>query len=128
MKTVGILGGGQLGLLLSQSLARLGAQTIVYDSDQSAPALRHTARPFVSAFDDLEALKRFDQACDVITYEFEHLPLDPLKTLTASKLRPGLLALSVAQDRLLEKQYLKDNGFPLADFASISGADFVEQI
>ncbi|MDQ5967685.1 MAG: N5-carboxyaminoimidazole ribonucleotide synthase [Cyanobacteriota bacterium erpe_2018_sw_39hr_WHONDRS-SW48-000098_B_bin.30] len=128
MKTVGILGGGQLGFLLSQSLARLGAHTIVYDSDKCAPSHRHTARSFVYPFDDLEQLKKFDNACDVITYEFEHLPLGPLQSLTAAKLKPGLLALSVAQDRLIEKQYLKDKGFPLADFAPISGADFVLQI
>jgi len=128
MKTVGILGGGQLGLLLSQSLARLGAHTIVYDSDKAAPTHRHTARSFVYPFDNLEQLKQFDSACDVITYEFEHLPLEPLKSLTPSKLKPGLLPLAVAQDRLIEKEFLKEHGFCLADFAPIRGADFAAQI
>ncbi|MBK7840395.1 MAG: hypothetical protein IPJ49_22495 [Candidatus Obscuribacter sp.] len=88
MKTVGILGGGQLGLLLSQSLARLGAHTIVYDSDKCAPSHRHTARSFVYPFDDLEQLKKFDNACDVITYEFEHLPLGRSKVSLLPSLSP----------------------------------------
>lgn len=123
MITVGILGGGQLGLLLAQAIARLGGATAVYDSDPDAPALRHTAGPFVASFDDLSALADFAAVSDIITYEFEHLPVEALKVLPKEKLRPSLQILATAQDRLTEKRFLKDNGFPLADFVEATSMD-----
>ena len=59
MKKVGILGGGQLGLLLAQSLARLGSQAIVYDPDSDAPACHQTSRVYNSGWLDRESLERF---------------------------------------------------------------------
>ena len=98
MKVVGILGGGQLGLFLSQSLARLGAATAVFDPDLEAPTHRHTAAAFPYPFTDQEKLRQFEDMSDVITYEFEHLPVSVLSTIAEHEelFRPSLKVLAVA--------------------------------
>jgi 5-(carboxyamino)imidazole ribonucleotide synthase len=123
---VGILGGGQLGLFLAQSLARLGAHTAVFDPDSQAPALRHTAKPFSAPFSDHKRLLEFAEQAQVITYEFEHLPVNFLAGLgeQVAKIRPSLRVLEVSQDRLIEKNFLKDTGFPVVPFLELKeGAD-----
>ena len=121
LKVVGILGGGQLGLFLSQSLARLGAATAVFDPDLEAPTHRHTAAAFPYPFTDQEKLRQFEELSDVITYEFEHLPVSVLSTMAEheSLFRPSLKVLAVAQDRLMEKCFLRDKHFPVVDFLAI---------
>lgn len=122
---VGILGGGQLGLFLAQSLARLGAHTSVFDPDSQAPALRHTARPFSAPFSEQSRLLAFAEQASVITYEFEHLPVHYLAGLGehVAKIRPSLKVLEVAQDRLIEKKFLKAGGFPVVPFLELKDGD-----
>lgn len=126
MKTVGILGAGQLGLLLSQSIARLGGRCLVFDPDTKAPAHAHCLKSFPYPFQDREKLLEFFKESDVITYEFEHLPIEPLEEIQ-SKLRPSLKVLETTGNRLLEKRFLKENGFPLADFLEIESDGNAEE-
>lgn len=132
IKSVGILGGGQLGLLLSQSVARLGGATAVFDPDKDAPLHRHCAQSFAYPFNNSGQLRAFRDLSDVLTYEFEHLPVQLLEALKDSNaqpdFRPNLRALAVAQDRLSEKIYLRDNNFPLADFVELSGANIGQSL
>jgi len=121
MKTVGILGGGQLGLLLCHSLSRLGAKVVIYDPDPSAPARKVAWKNFQAPWTDLGALSEFAALCDVITYEFENVEISGLKKLDCkAPIYPSLDVLATTQDRILEKQFLLDNDLPVAAFVPIT--------
>ena len=79
MKTVGILGGGQLGLLLAQSLQRYGANVHIYDPNPSSPALKICTHSVSADWNDRDALLAFFKSCDVVTYEFENVSTTLLK-------------------------------------------------
>jgi 5-(carboxyamino)imidazole ribonucleotide synthase len=113
MLTVGILGGGQLGAMLSDAVARLGARPRVYDPDLQAPARRCVPDVTSEAFEDLGALRAFCEGCDVITYEREDLPVEALRAGTAGKrVLPSLAVLETAQDRAKEKAFFVRSGLP----------------
>jgi 5-(carboxyamino)imidazole ribonucleotide synthase len=117
MKKVGILGGGQLGLLLAQSLSRLGATVVVFDPDQDAPAAKTVAKRYQAPWDDLEALTGFFSECDVVTYEFENVDAKALATLSAKKPTiPSAAVLKTTQNRAYEKSFLANAGLPHVPF------------
>jgi 5-(carboxyamino)imidazole ribonucleotide synthase len=104
--TIGIIGGGQLGRMLSVAAAQLGYRCHIFDPHKHPPAADVAAHFTRAAFDDVEALRRFGESVDVATYEFENLPVDPLSVL-GDKLRPGTRSLAVAQDRAHEKEFIE---------------------
>jgi len=121
--TVGILGGGQLGRMLATAAARLGFKCHIY-SDHSGPAFDVAAATTLAPFEDLTAIARFAGAVDVVTYEFENVPLATAAAAAAvTPLRPGLKALEVAQERLAEKTFIAGLRLPVAPFRSIESAD-----
>ncbi len=119
--TIGILGGGQLGRMLSVAAARLGFVSHIYEPGANPPA-GHVANHVTSAaYDDAEALLAFAQSVDVITYEFENIPTEALDLLEAHcPIRPGREALRVSQDRLTEKTFLQGLGLKTAPFADVT--------
>ncbi len=120
--TIGVLGGGQLGRMLALAAARLGLKTHVFCPDEASPAFDVSAQVTIAAYDDQDALARFADSADVITYEFENVPAPTADYLRSRRpVRPGPRALSVSQDRLHEKTFLRDAGVPVADFAPIDG-------
>lgn len=122
--TIGILGGGQLGRMLSVAASRLGFKTHVFEPGANPPAGHVADQVTTAAYEDAEALKRFAQAVDVITYEFENIPTEALDVLEAHRpIRPGREALRVSQDRLTEKTFLQGLGLKTAPFADITGLD-----
>lgn len=124
--TIGILGGGQLGRMLSLAAARLGYKCHIFDPHEHPCASEVAAHSTRASFDDVDALKAFGAQCDVITYEFENLPVEPLGVLGA-KLRPGLKSLAVAQDRAEEKQFILDAGASVAPWRPVATLDEVNQ-
>jgi 5-(carboxyamino)imidazole ribonucleotide synthase len=121
---IGILGGGQLGRMLSLAAARLGFRTHIYCPDPQSPAFEVTPHKTVAAYDDEAALAAFAAAVDVITYEFENVPAKTADFLAALKpLRPGARALAVSQDRLDEKSFIGGLGIPVAPHRAIRTAD-----
>jgi 5-(carboxyamino)imidazole ribonucleotide synthase len=124
--TIGILGGGQLGRMLALAAARLGFKTHVY-SDESGPAFDVTSRSSLGAFDDLAKIEAFAASADVITYEFENVPL--AAAAAAEKIRPvrpGPKALAVAQDRLEEKRFAESLGLAVARYAAVDRVEAIE--
>ncbi len=118
--TIGILGGGQLGRMLSLAASRLGFKTHIYCPDPDSPAFEVTPHKTVAAYDDRDALARFAAAVDVITYEFENVPSGTAEFLAPLKpLRPGANALAVSQDRLVEKAFIAAAGIPVAPHRAI---------
>ena len=121
-KTIGILGGGQLGRMLSVAASRLGYKTHIYEPG-AAPAGDVAAEVTQAGYDDLDALRRFADAVDLISFEFENIPADALDVLSAAKpLYPSRVALETSQDRLTEKTFLADLDLATAPFAPVDSA------
>ena len=124
--TIGIIGGGQLGRMMAMAAARLGCRCHIFDPHEAPCAAEVSAEFTRAAFDDVEALRRFGGQCDVVTYEFENLPVEPLKAL-ADKLRPGTRSLAVAQDRAEEKSFIESSGARVAPWRPVNSLDDVRK-
>lgn len=119
---IGVLGGGQLGRMLAQAAARLGLQVHVFTPETDAPASAVAANTAVAPYEDLDAVRAFAAGCDVVTYEFENVPMETaLAAGEAALLRPGAKALEVSQDRLVEKRFLNAVGAGTVAFCAVDG-------
>ena len=118
--TIGILGGGQLGRMMSVAASRLGFKTCVFEPGGDCPASHVANYHFQAAYEDEAALRKFANSVDVITYEFENIPTSALDILEDLKpVHPDRMALRVSQDRLVEKAFLNDLGLKTAPFAAV---------
>ncbi len=119
--TIGILGGGQLGRMLSQAASRLGFDVVILDPEENSPAGRVSRGQIVAAYDDPTALTVFGRVCDVVTFEFENVPAASVERLAeaGALVAPGPTALAVAQDRVDEKTFLNAVGAPTVAFAEV---------
>jgi 5-(carboxyamino)imidazole ribonucleotide synthase len=121
--TIGILGSGQLGRMLAMAALKLGLRCHIYAPESDAPAYDAASEGTVAAFDDEAALARFADAVDVVTYEFENVPIGSVEFLEKRKpVRPGARALAATQDRLAEKTFLRDLGLATAPFRAVPNA------
>ena len=120
--TIGILGGGQLGRMMAMAAARLGYRCHILDPHESPCAAEVSAVFTRAAFDDLDAVRSFGEACDVVTYEFENVPVAPLSVLGA-KLAPTTRSLEFAQDRAVEKRFLESCDARIAPWRSVDGVE-----
>ncbi|MHA6325366.1 5-(carboxyamino)imidazole ribonucleotide synthase [Roseivivax sp. CAU 1753] len=121
--TIGILGGGQLGRMLSVAAARLGFHTHIYEPGAAPPAAHVAHRVTTAPYDDADALRAFAADVDIVTFEFENIPADALDALAARcPIRPGIDALRTSQDRLTEKDFLSGLGLSVAPYADIPDA------
>ena len=122
--TIGILGGGQLGRMLSIAASRLGFKTHIYEPGINPPAGHVASSVTTASYDDAAALTAFANAVDVITYEFENIPTAALDRLEALRpIHPNRRALATSQDRLTEKKFLQSLGLNTAAFATVDGLD-----
>lgn len=122
--TIGILGGGQLGRMLALAAARLGMKTHIFCPDPHSPAFDVTPHKTVAEYDDKKALKAFAEAVDIVTYEFENVPVDTAEFLQSLKpLAPSPHALSISQDRLEEKRFLSMNAIPVAPHKAVNSLE-----
>jgi 5-(carboxyamino)imidazole ribonucleotide synthase len=119
--TIGILGGGQLGRMMALAAARLGYKCHILDPHEHPCAAEISAHFTRASFDDEAALKRFADQCDVVTYEFENIPVAPLAVL-GDKLAPSTRSLEVAQDRAVEKRFLERCGVRVAPWQEVDSA------
>ena len=121
--TIGILGGGQLGRMLSVAASRLGYRCHIYEPGP-APAADVAHRLTTAPYEDEAALRDFAASVDVVTYEFENVPaasLDLIERL--APIRPNRRALSVSQDRLDEKDFVTGLGLTTAPYARVGSAE-----
>jgi 5-(carboxyamino)imidazole ribonucleotide synthase len=117
---IGILGGGQLGRMLSVAASRLGYRCHVYEPSANPPAGDVAHRVTTAGYDDVAALAAFAESVDVVTYEFENVPAAALDAIEAARpIRPGRRALATSQDRLEEKTFLQELGLQVAPFAAV---------
>lgn len=117
---IGILGGGQLGRMLAMSAARLGYRCHIFAPEQDSVAAEVSSFFTCAEYEDEAQLKAFAKSCDVITYEFENVPVGPLSAIKNSKpLRPGPKVLEIAQSRIAEKRFAAELGGQTAPFALV---------
>ena len=117
---IGILGGGQLGRMLSVAASRLGFRTHIFEPGATPPAGHVADQVTMAGYDDIAALTAFAETVDVVTYEFENIPTSALDALEKLRpIRPGREALRVSQDRLTEKEFLAGLGLKTAPYADI---------
>lgn len=122
--TIGIIGGGQLGRMLAMAAARLGFRTIVLEPQAGCPAAQVTNGHITADYDDAEGLEKLAALCDVITYEFENVPVEAARALAERRpVFPPPLALEVSQDRATEKTWLAKAGLKTADWRTVDSAD-----
>jgi 5-(carboxyamino)imidazole ribonucleotide synthase len=123
--TIGILGGGQLGRMLSNAASELGFDVCIFTDEHDSPAARVSARTFVAPFDDRGALEEFARHAHVITTEFENVPAATAKALmdAGAQVRPHHHVLAVAQDRFDEKSFFASTGIATPAFAAIASQD-----
>ena len=115
--TIGCLGGGQLGRMFALAARKMGYRVHTVDPTPDSPTGQISDREFNVPFTDIATLTEFARGVDVVTYEFENIPVEALDAL-ASKvlLRPGRNVLYTTQNRLREKQFLQASGFPITPF------------
>ncbi len=122
--TIGIIGGGQLGRMLAMAAARLSYRTIVLEPQADCPAAQVANRQIVAAYDDPAALAELAESCDVVTYEFENVPMQAAASLASRvDVSPPPMALDVSQDRLTEKSFINAAGIPTANFRAVESDD-----
>lgn len=127
-KTIGILGGGQLGRMLAISAAQLGYRTLIYAPEKESVASDVAQDHFCNPWENPQALAAFAQKCDVVTWEFENVPVEPLQAIV-DRLAPHPRALQTAQDRLAEKRFAEGLGGQAAAHMPIdSPADLREAV
>jgi 5-(carboxyamino)imidazole ribonucleotide synthase len=118
--TIGIVGGGQLGRMLAMAAAQLGYRAHIYAPDEAPPAASVSAAFTRGDYDDEESLARFGASVDIATYEFENISAGALTALAReAPLFPPKWALEIAQDRLAEKQFAREQGGRPAPFAAV---------
>lgn len=116
-KRIGIIGGGQLGLMIAEAAHRQGASVYALDPDSDAPAFAECDGHIIAEYDDLAALEKLGDMTDVLTYEFENVPGDILRHLEGKYNIPqGIAPLFDSQDRLREKNNAKRHGLPVPEY------------
>ena len=119
--TIGILGGGQLGRMMAIAAAELGYHVHIYCPEQDCPAQEVAAFATHAAYDDLEALERFAGSVDVVTYEFENIPAEPVIELAKHvSVFPSPEVLMTSQHRVQEKTALNKAGISTAPFRRVT--------
>lgn len=118
---IGIIGAGQLGKMLAQSAQKMGYKVAMYDPNPTSCGFAVAHSTTVADFTDREALLKFVQSVDVVTYEFENIDGDLLKELESESYLPqGTNLLLNSQDRIKEKNWLNQQGIPTTDFAEVN--------
>ncbi|MBW0156588.1 5-(carboxyamino)imidazole ribonucleotide synthase [Sedimentimonas flavescens] len=119
--TIGILGGGQLGRMLSVAASRLGFKCHIFEPGAEPPAGHVAHRVTIASYDDAAALVEFAASVDVVTYEFENIPTEALDLIEATRaIRPGRRVLAISQDRIHEKSFLNEIGLATAPWAEVT--------
>ncbi len=122
--TIGILGGGQLGRMTAMAARSMGYRVQVMDPDPSCPARFVVDACFEGSWNDAKAAAQLARGCDVVTLEIEQIALDCLDAAAKfAPVRPGRALLGIIQDRIAQKKWLKEHGFPLGEYRDVFSAE-----
>lgn len=128
-QTIGIIGGGQLGQMLTFAAKQAGFKVVILDPTPACPAAQAADEQIVAPYDDRDAIERLATQADVLTYEFENVDLAALEAVSDRVSIPqGTELLRITKDRIREKTFLRDSGLRTAAFAPVNSADELRQV
>ena len=121
---LGIIGGGQLGSLLSVAANRIGIKTVILSDDENAPAKNFTEKFIYGKYDNKSITQEFIDSVDLVTYEFENIPFNILQSINNEKtVLPKPEINNLIQNRLTEKNFLNDINIQTTQYVSIKNID-----
>jgi 5-(carboxyamino)imidazole ribonucleotide synthase len=124
---LGILGGGQLGRFFTISAQNMGYSVVVFDPDDKSPAGKIADKHICKPYDDLKALDELKASCSAVTTEFENIPAETLQYLEKDIIvRPESKAVSIVQNRIKEKDFLKKSGIPVGQYIVINNLESIK--
>ena len=125
---IGVLGSGQLGRMFAISARRMGYRVHTYSPDRDSPTGQIADVEIDAPYEDLDRVRAFASAVDVVTFEFENVPAATAEAAAERALvRPAGNVLHITQHRLREKTFLRDHGFPVTRFIAIrEAADLID--
>lgn len=125
---LGVIGGGQLGSLLCSAAKKLKVKTVVLSDDKEGPAQHFCDQFIYSTYDDNAKVKEFISKVDVVTYEFENIPVEFLNFIQKEKkVLPSPKINKIAQNRKLEKTFVNELGINTTDWAFIKSAEDIKK-
>jgi len=129
IRTIGVIGGGQLGRMFTIEAKQMGFDVITLDPQEHSPCGQVADEQIVAAYDDTKAIEQLGQRTDVVTYEFENIAIASIEYLEQHgfAVTPSSGVLRITQDRLLEKRFVRSCGVATADFAEINRLDDLSQ-
>jgi 5-(carboxyamino)imidazole ribonucleotide synthase len=127
-RTIGIVGGGQLGRMIALAGRRMGYRIHVFDPEADGPTGQLADVQVCAAYEDVAAARRFARDVDVVTFEFENIPAETLAAIAEDRpVHPSPEVLHVCRHRLREKDFLQRHGFPLTPYRAVSSAAELSQ-
>jgi 5-(carboxyamino)imidazole ribonucleotide synthase len=125
VQAIGVIGGGQLGRMLTLDAKRMGYDVVVLDPQERSPTGQVADDQIVAAYDDLDAIEKLGTCTDLVTYEFENIDIDSVRHLerTGYRVLPSSDVLHVTQDRLREKTFACQNGIATTEFTAVGNED-----
>ncbi len=126
--TLGIIGSGQLGSLLCQAAKKLNIKTIIFSDDEDGPAQNYSDKFIFGKYEDKDKVKEFIDNVDLVTYEFENIPIEILKSINKErKVLPKPHINQTVQNRKLEKTFVNDLGIKTTEWAYIKSAEDIKK-
>jgi 5-(carboxyamino)imidazole ribonucleotide synthase len=125
VSSIGVIGGGQLGRMFALDAKRMGYHVIVLDPQEHSPCGQVADEQLVASYDDVSAIEELGRRADVITYEFENIAIAPVEHLEqlGYSVTPSSDVLRITQNRILEKNFIRESGLPTTDYAQIDRID-----
>ncbi len=121
--TIGVMGGGQLGRMFAVAARRMGYRVQIFTPEENSPAGQFADLTRIADYTNESAVRRFAGDVDFITFEFENIPIETIEWCAHEReVRPAGAILHIAQNRLREKNFLADAGFPVAPFRAVRNA------
>jgi 5-(carboxyamino)imidazole ribonucleotide synthase len=128
-KSLGILGGGQLGRFFTMAAQNMGYSVVVFDPDEKSPAGKIADKHICKPYTDVNALNELRAYCSAVTTEFENVPAETLQHLEKDIIvRPSSKAISIAQNRIKEKDFLKECGIPVGTYVVIDSIESINNL
>ena len=125
--TIGVMGGGQLGRMFAMAARRMGYRVQIFTPEENSPAGQFADLTRIAEFHDEAAVRRFAAEVDVVTFEFENIPLETIEWCAHERdVRPAGAILHLAQNRVREKNFMADAGIPIAPFKAVRSAHELE--
>jgi 5-(carboxyamino)imidazole ribonucleotide synthase len=128
--TIGVMGGGQLGRMFAMAARRMGYRVHVFTPDHDSPAAQFADATTEADYGDSDAVRRFARNVDLLTFEFENIPVETMEWCADEvEVRPAAAIVETAQNRLREKNFFSENGFPVPLFRSVrTSAELVSAV